>query len=111
VAEAGGLDVAKSCVHTGGREPARRLRNKIRALLPSMTDPLVVDFTGVEHASISFLDELLGRLADELGSDVFQSRVRIVGLTAKLRSMANNVIGQRLTDRDRVEGPAGFVAS
>lgn len=32
VAGAGGLKVAASCVHTGGREPAWRLRNKIRGL-------------------------------------------------------------------------------
>jgi len=96
IEEAGGIKVADACIHTGNRRPATRLRRKVSTLLPEMDEPLVLDFTGVTSASSSFLDELLGRLADELGRDVFERQVRISGMAATIRSMANVVIAQRL---------------
>ena len=81
IAEAGGVSVADACIHTGSRPPAKRLRRKLAAVLPEMEAPLVLDFSGVRSASSSFLDELLGRLADQLGRDDFHERVRCVGMT------------------------------
>lgn len=92
----GGVRVREECVHTGGREPAKRLRRKLLSVLPDMEGPLLIDFEGVENAASSFLDELLGRLADELGEATFNERVQVVGLTPRLRSMANVVIAHRL---------------
>jgi len=96
IENAGGMDVAGACIHTGSRPPATRLRRKLTAVLPEMDEPLVLDFSGVKSASSSFLDELLGRLADELGRDVFERQVHVVGMTGTLRNMANVVISQRL---------------
>ncbi len=88
--------MAEGCSTTGTRPPAERLRRKILALLPEMEEPLVVDFGGVERASSSFLDELLGRLADHLGPEDFARRLEVKGMNQALRSMANVVIRQRL---------------
>lgn len=91
----GGLSIAEECPHTGAREPASALLRKIRALLPDMEGPLVLDFTDVESASSSFLDELLGRLAVSL-LDEFRVRIQIRGANESIRRRANVVISQRL---------------
>jgi len=96
IEQAGGINVADACINTGTRRPAKRLRRKLTALLPEMEEPLVLDFHDVKSASSSFLDELLGRLADELGRDVFDKRVHCTGMNPTIRNMANVVIAQRL---------------
>ncbi|MEP0547496.1 MAG: STAS-like domain-containing protein [Rhodothermales bacterium] len=91
-----GLLVRQEVSNTGTRAPARRLRTKALNLLPDLEGPLVLDFEGVNRASSSFLDELIGRLADELGDDAFRERVRLVNLSPRLLDMANVVTTQRL---------------
>ena len=66
------------------------------ALLPDIEGPLRLDFTGVEIAASSFLDELLGRLAAGLGEEEFRQRVQVCNMTPLIRQIANVVIGQRL---------------
>jgi hypothetical protein len=94
-----GLNVAAECLHTGGRAPAKLLRRKIQGLLPAMDgEPLILDFSAVKSAASSFLDELLGRLADEdpRGQAIFDGPVRIQGMTPTVQAMANVVVAQRL---------------
>jgi hypothetical protein len=61
-------------------------------------DPLILDFSGVKSAASSFLDELLGRLADEdpRAEAIFDGPVRIQGMTPTVQAMANVVVAQRL---------------
>jgi hypothetical protein len=94
--EQGAIRVAKICANTGTREAAIPLRRRIQALLPDMETPVVLDFSGVEMASSSFLDELLGRLALSLGPTVFHDRVIVEGASALVAEMAAVVIQQRL---------------
>lgn len=105
VSERGGLRVAEECVHYGTRQPARALRLKVENLLPDMDGPLVLDFDGVERAASSFLDELLGRLAERLGADQFRERIKVSGAPQALLDMANMVIdgrrGVARTDSDQ----------
>jgi hypothetical protein len=99
-----GLNVAAECLHTGGRAPAKLLRRKIQGLLPAMDgEPLILDFSGVKSAASSFLDELLGRLADEdpLGQAIFDGPVRIQGMSPTVQAMANVVVAQRLGQQIR----------
>ena len=103
IEEGGGLDIAESCLHTGSRPPARRLRRKVTAILPEMDEPLVLDFSKVQSASSSFLDELLGRLAAELGPARFHERIRIHGMSPLLRKMADVVVQQRLGDTPELD--------
>jgi hypothetical protein len=94
-----GLDVAAECLHTGGRQPAKRLRRKIQGLLPAMDgEPLILDFSCMKSAASSFLDELLGRLAaeDPRGQAIFDGPVRIQGMNPTVQAMANVVVAQRL---------------
>jgi hypothetical protein len=99
-----GLNVAAECLHTGGRAPAKLLRRKIQSLLPAMDgEPLILDFSGVKSAASSFLDELLGRLADEdpRGQAIFDGAVRIQGMNPTVQAMANVVVAQRLGQQIR----------
>ncbi len=101
LADAGGIRVSEECVHTGGREPAKALRRKLQAILHETEETLTLDFDGVAFASSSFLDELLGRMMKEVGSDTFVRRVRVVNLNPSLVSIANVAIGQRLGGEPR----------
>jgi len=96
IAEEGGIRVLDECAYTGGREPAKALRRKVQALLSEMDEPLPIDFDGVERAPSSFLDELLGRLAESLGEQDFRQRVRVTNASDQPLDMANVVINQRL---------------
>lgn len=93
-----GLKVAAACSFFGARPPATRLRRKVLAVLEAMEDgvPLVLDFEGVERPSSSFVDELLGRLADELGVEVFRERIIIRNASEETAKRANVVITQRV---------------
>ena len=53
-------------------------------------------FDGVSSPSSSFLDELLGRLAEKLGEEAFRRKFQIVNMTDRVRRMSDVVIGQRL---------------
>ena len=96
IQKSGGLRIAKECLNTGSRAAALPLRRKILALLPDYEGALILDFEGVSSASSSFLDELLGRLAAELGEATFRQRVKLVNIAPRLVAMANVVIAQRL---------------
>jgi len=90
------LDVAQECISTGMRGPAQHLRQRVLSELSQGAELLTLDFRSVENATSSFLDELLGRLASELGAEAFRRKVRIVGLNELIERMANVVIHQRL---------------
>jgi STAS-like domain of unknown function (DUF4325) len=99
VQETGAIRVLERCANTGSREATIPLRRTIQALLPEMEKPVVLDFSGVEMASSSFLDELLGRLAASLGPKVFHDRVIVEGASKLVADMASVVIQQRLEAR------------
>jgi len=96
VSEEGGIDVHKECLNTGTRPPGTRLRNRVRALLPEVDTPLVLNFTDVTSASSSFLDELLGRLAEEYGPAVLDQEIQILGMNDSVRAIAEVVVRQRI---------------
>ncbi len=91
-----GLLIRDQVTSTRARGPARELRRKVLALLPDLEGTLVLDFSEIEVAASSFLDELLGRLAAELGEERFRIRVEVRNMTPLVAQIANVVIGQRL---------------
>lgn len=96
IAEIGSLSVHQAVPHCLSREVATPLRRKVLNLLPDADVPLVLNFKGVKIATSSFMDELLGRMAAQLGLAAFRQQVRLVGLRPDLHAMAEVVIAQRL---------------
>jgi len=96
IAEAGSLKVKDEVVNTVTRQAARPLRLKIEALLPDMDVPLVLDFSGVEKATNSFMDELLGMLYYQYHEE-FSARIQLMHCTDIIQALANSVIGQRIS--------------
>jgi hypothetical protein len=94
--EQGGLKIVDECIHVGGRELAKELRLKIVTLLTRTDQPIVLNFEGITLASSSFLDELLGRLAKQLGEKVLRERIKLTHVTPTLKNMINQVVGERL---------------
>ena len=90
------LRILDDCVHTRSRPRATGLRRKTLTLLPQIESPLLLDFDGVKSASSSFLDEIVGRLALELGMENLKAKIRLVNASGRLREMANVVLKQRL---------------
>ena len=66
------------------------------AMLPDLDSPLIIDFVGINGAASSFLDELLGRLAAELGESTFRRLVEVRNMNTLVAQTANVVISQRL---------------
>ena len=96
------VKVFEECASTAMRGPAQRLRERILPmLLFSSATPLTLDFSSVDDASSSFLDELLGRLAAELGAQQFHHKINITGMSDLIQRMSNVVIQQRLEDQSR----------
>ena len=89
------VHVLEEVESTGTRGAGRKLRELLLLAL-GQQDAVSVDFEGVTAASSSFLDELLGRLALELGPDEFRRRVRVEGLASALKNQAEAVLEQRL---------------
>ena len=50
----------------------------------------------MSSATNSFLDELLSRLVLELGTEQFERRVRLIGMSELVAGMARSVMHQRL---------------
>lgn len=105
----GGLLVREECANTAGREAAIPLRRKVRALLDAGSaepgEPVVLDFTGVRTPSSSFLDELLGRLAVDVGEPRFRAEVRLAGTSDLVEGLAGKVIRQRLAEGSASRAP------
>jgi anti-sigma regulatory factor (Ser/Thr protein kinase) len=97
------VHIVNECESVGSREPARRLRNKFMAMLPELSEQnIVFDFDRCRAPSSSFLDELFGRMALQMGLYAFQSRCSIRGLDGSLIDRANVVIDQRVRQGDNL---------
>jgi len=101
VALEGGSDVS-------GRALARKLR--VRAIAAAECDDCVeIDFAGVECASDSFLDELIGVLIAQRGKSWFRAHVALKNLVGHIRLDLLNVVRARLSEHEeesRLSSPA-----
>ena len=78
--------------HLGSRVQA----GAFRATLMSEAGPIVLDFSGVEVVGHAFADELFGKLAEELGKDIFRDRFQLKNLSPENRALVKAVIRNRL---------------
>jgi hypothetical protein len=99
------INVVQECPSTGLRSTGERLRHKILNAVRESGQNVAVDFTGVSHATSSFLDEALGRLAYEMGED-FDARIDLRNMPDTIDRMARNVVTQRLHGLDTEDDQA-----
>lgn len=93
--------VREHCVHVGGREAAKPLREILEERTHAgQQDPtsVVVDFEGVELPSSSFLDEVFGRFAERHGIASYERLLDVRGASEVARGMIARVVSQRLSD-------------
>jgi hypothetical protein len=82
----------------GNRFTARRIRNKVANLMKEHpTELVVLDFAGVDTATASFCDELVGKLAIELGIATFFGKCRLIGMSRFVENSVNEVLRQRVS--------------
>lgn len=95
VQDEGGIRVKDECRHFSSRAAARPLRVKILNLLPECENGLTLDFQDVDKPTSSFLDELIGLLAQKLGVEQFRQQINIIHTSDVVRNMLNVVIQDR----------------
>lgn len=82
---------------TGSRRAAEELRNYLSNILKLGAGHLVLDFTSVEVVSASFADEVIGKLAEELGPIEFFARYSITNASALIKQLLDRAIRLRLS--------------
>jgi hypothetical protein len=90
---------------TATRRSGIEARNLVVNLLRETHRPVVLDFDGVGMTSASFADELVGKLAGELGPVQFMESIRLENMDSLTRNLVNRAIAHRLApppepDRD-----------
>ncbi|MFF9776662.1 STAS-like domain-containing protein [Streptomyces sp. NPDC013978] len=92
----------------GTRRSAEQIRNRLVNLLSSGAPRLTLDFSGVYVVSSSFADEVLGKLALEMGIVAFMSHFDLRGMTPTVSAIVNRAISQRIAEGDdRTPGLGG----
>jgi STAS-like domain of unknown function (DUF4325) len=80
------------------RSDGARLRRLIETHW-SDDDALVLDFSGVRIASVSFFDESIGLLARTHPLDELQRRVRVENIDPSDRALLNQIVLSRARER------------
>jgi len=63
---------------------------------------IVLDFTGLEIASVSFLDEAFGRLTDEFSLEELKDRLAFENMDDGDRKLLNFVILSRYKEKEKL---------
>ena len=63
-------------------------------------EPLLLDFSGVRVASVSFFDEALGLLARKFPLDEIRVRVRVENIDPTDRALLNRIVIARARERE-----------
>lgn len=80
------------------REDGARLRQLIEQYW-SDEDALVLDFSGLRIASVSFFDESLGMLATRHPVELLAQRVRVENINPQDRRLLNGIVLSRAKER------------
>lgn len=84
----------------GSRRSAEQIRIKLLNYLSEGAPRLVLDFTGINVISSSFADEVLGKLALQMGLVQFINRFRLDNMTDTVEVIVNRAIQQRIAEGD-----------
>lgn len=81
------------------RENGAQLRDAIEKHW-SDEEPLVVDFSGLRIASVSFFDESFGLLAAKHPVEVLTKKVKVENIDPQGRSLLNSIASSRVRERE-----------
>lgn len=84
----------------GTRRSAEQIRIKLVNLLNEGAPRLVLDFSNINVISSSFADEVLGKLALQMGFVQFVNRFRLDRMSETVESIVNRAIQQRISEGD-----------
>ncbi|MCB2211849.1 STAS-like domain-containing protein [bacterium] len=84
------------------REEGKRLRESILAVLHDH-DFVELDFESELVASVSFLDEALARLVEDLPTSDLKKRVRLLNFTEQDRQLLNMLTAARLREKEPLQ--------
>ncbi|MBN2197456.1 MAG: STAS-like domain-containing protein [Polyangiaceae bacterium] len=76
---------------------------RLRALVEARwgaNEPVLLDFSGVRVASVSFFDEALGLLARLHGTEELLRRVHAANLDRGDRALLNRIVAERARERE-----------
>lgn len=92
------LKVGELAAGYGSRESARKVRHVVENAIENDHKFVVLDFTGVDRCSSSFIDELLAKLVVKYGVINYTNVLRIAHLTGLTQGLANLSVLQRLKE-------------
>lgn len=84
----------------GSRHSAEQVKIKLLNLLNEGVPRLVLDFEGINVVSSSFADEVLGKLALQMGIVQFINRFRLDNMSETVEVIVNRAIQQRIAEGD-----------
>jgi STAS-like domain of unknown function (DUF4325) len=84
----------------GTRRSAEQARIRLQNYLSEGAPRIVLDFEGVNVVSSSFADEVLGKLALQMGLVQFINRFRLDHMTDTVEAIVNRAIQQRVAEGD-----------
>lgn len=92
------FDISAEAEDLGTRQAGASLRRKIQNLVhPDDIDRLVLDFTEVGMLSSSFADEAVGKLAFEVGRDLFFRSFELRGMNESVDAIVQTALWGRLS--------------
>lgn len=84
----------------GTRRSAEQVRNRLANIIKEGAPVLRLDFSGVTVVSSSFADEVLGKLALQMGLIEFMRRFELVSMTPTIEAIVERAIQQRIAEGD-----------
>ncbi|GBE29793.1 MAG TPA: DUF4325 domain-containing protein [Bacteroidetes bacterium] len=95
----------KSLVGTSvsSRKDGRKLRRKILDTLANSQESVIVDFGGMEIASVSFLDEGIALLLEDITIEEMGKKVKVINIDELDRKLLNFITLSRKKERDTLQ--------
>lgn len=93
------FDMSVEAESFGSRRAGFDVRRKLNnLLLMSGVSIVTCDMTGVSLMSSSFADEVFGKMAREFGTNIFQRRLKLKGLSTTNNMLVARAVSQRMSE-------------
>jgi len=105
------ISIVEVCRSNRVTRPDGKVVHDLIILHWDSADRIIVDFGNILIASVSFLDEAFGALADEHATKEISERVKLVNITAFDKNLANGIYRSRQKQRQAQTSSHASVAS